>query len=80
MSGIDDSTITRRSKGTPVQWAEESQQAVQTVVYAGITRTGGANQPILLDDAYETRGAVVATERLRQAAVRLAWTLNAALQ
>lgn len=79
LAGIDEGQAVLWSRGRAADWAEESREIVRTVVYAGISGRGGNDQPILLDGAYEKRAATVAAGRLRQAAIRLAAVLNAAL-
>ncbi len=64
------------SKGSPLQWANESWKIARDIVYPGVP----ADAPQLLSEDYIAQAEPIVEERLQQAGVRLATLLNDALK
>jgi hypothetical protein len=66
-------------KGTVEQWAEQSHQAAQKVVYGRLPKVA-AGTPVPLDDEYEKIADPLIREQIEKAGARLAEVLNKTLR
>ena len=74
-------TATGVDAADPAVWAMESHDAAKAVVYPGVAAPGAeaAASPVILGEAYQTRGWPVVERRLELGGLRLAALLNKAL-
>ena len=64
------------SRGSMVDWANQSFQIAKTKIYPTLPGTGGTNAPIILPPDYAQLEADIARIQLEKASVRLATLLN----
>ncbi len=67
------------SRGSVVDWSNQSFQIAKTQIYSTLPGTGGTDAPIILPPDYPQREADVTRTQLERAGVRLAVLLNKVL-